>query len=210
MEYGVVEIPPTTEPNNSTTAAATATATNWHSTSRQKLAETLESRRTHIVVLSLVVLDLVFVLLEILISLFDRDDWEAHVAVKILGNLSLAIVCLFAVEQVLHLYAFGIRYFTSWLHLLDVCVIVGSLVAELMLKGREREAASLLIILRFWRVLRVMDAAALAVEMRMEKEQQEMRRQMAILKSQLEDKQNECEVLRQQLDGCTCTARNVK
>jgi FlaA1/EpsC-like NDP-sugar epimerase len=205
MDHGTVDIPPNVGPTNTTTTLADS----YYSASRSKLAEILESRRAHLIILSLVVLDLFFVLVEILISLFDRDEWEAHIAVNILSDLSLAIVCLFAVEQALHLYAFGIRYFASWLHLLDVCVIIGSLVAELILKGREREAASLLIILRFWRVLRVMDAAALTVGIRMEQEQQELQKQIAILKGQLADKQNECETLQRQLDSCTCAARNT-
>ncbi|KAI9598415.1 hypothetical protein BDF19DRAFT_432448 [Syncephalis fuscata] len=184
VSHGIIDMPSSAELEDATTASNS----DQHLPLRRKLAQILETRKAHVIVLVLVVLDLVFVLIEILISLFERDDWEAHIAVKILSELSFAVVCLFAFEQLLNLYAFGLRYFASWLHMLDA----------------SREAASLIIILRFWRVLRVMDAVALTVEMKTEEKEKQLKAQILTLQTRLEAKEHECEDLHNQLLNCTC------
>ncbi len=79
-----------------------------------------------------------------------------------LGHLSLAITSIFLAEIALALYAFGISFYNplgtvihASLHLLDAAVIIGTFVIEVFLRGRERELASLLILVRLWRLVKL-------------------------------------------------------
>lgn len=67
-------------------------------------------------------------------------------------------------EIILALFAFGPRYYNPFggfplatLHLFDAFVIVTAFVLEVVLKGREQQFAALLIILRFWRIMKLME-----------------------------------------------------
>ncbi|KAI8869084.1 hypothetical protein GQ42DRAFT_163676 [Ramicandelaber brevisporus] len=191
------------------------------------LAEFFESKRGHSLILVLVGIDLVCVLAEIAVSLFetcqcDNSDPEkghggggggghhdidielAEKILSVLSSISIGILFVFLFEIILKLHAYGLRYFIphkshnhnhnhnqnhsysqnqnhdhnqqnhgsngghdptfSWIHTLDAVVVIVSLVLEIVLKGREREVASLLIVFRLWRIIRVMDAVALSVK----------------------------------------------
>jgi hypothetical protein len=86
----------------------------------------------------------------------------------VLSHVSLAITTLFLIEIPLQLWAFGVRYYNpirgsgdgervmfGWLHLFDAAVIVTTFILEVVLKGRERELAGLLILLRLWRLVKL-------------------------------------------------------
>lgn len=87
---------------------------------------------------------------------------------EVLSHVSLAITTLFLIEIPLQLWAFGVRYYNpirgsgdgervmfGWLHLFDAAVIVTTFVLEVVLRGRERELAGLLILLRLWRLVKL-------------------------------------------------------
>jgi hypothetical protein len=84
----------------------------------------------------------------------------------ILTYTSLTITSLFVIEIPLHIYAFGSKFYNpfakgeeatvhSGLHFLDACVILVTFIIEVFLKGRERELASLLILFRLWRLVKL-------------------------------------------------------
>jgi hypothetical protein len=87
---------------------------------------------------------------------------EAPHWLLILALISLSITTLFLIEIPLALYAFGVRYYVPFggyplagLHLFDALVIVTTFIFEFALKGRERELAGLLIMLRLWRLVKL-------------------------------------------------------
>lgn len=64
------------------------------------------------------------------------------------------------------MWALGLRYFNplgktihASLHLFDAVVIVTTFVLEIVLRGKERELASLLIVLRLWRLVKLVGGA---------------------------------------------------
>jgi len=92
---------------------------------------------------------------------------------EVLSHVSLAITTLFLIEIPLHLWAFGVRYYNpirgsgdgekimfGWLHLFDAMVIVTTFILEVVLRGRERELAGLLILLRLWRLVKLVGGVA--------------------------------------------------
>ena len=86
-----------------------------------------------------------------------------------LSYISLAITSLFLIEIPLALWAFGPKYYTprvggpyAALHLFDACVVIVTFVLEAVLRGRERELAGLLILLRLWRLVKLVGGACLS------------------------------------------------
>ena len=85
---------------------------------------------------------------------------------EVLSHISLVITILFLIEIPLTLWAFGWRFYDpvhgkdhgfhhTPFHLLDAVVILGSFVSDVFLRGRERELASLIVLLRLWRLLKL-------------------------------------------------------
>ena len=87
---------------------------------------------------------------------------DAPLWLDVLAHISLGITTLFLVEVPVTLWALGPAYYNPFgsfphasLHLFDALVILGTFVLEIVLKGRERELAGLLIILRLWRLVKL-------------------------------------------------------
>lgn len=80
----------------------------------------------------------------------------------ILAHLSLTITTLFLAEIPITLWAMGFKFYNplgsvphASLHLFDSCIILITFVLEIVLRGREQELAGLLIILRLWRLVKL-------------------------------------------------------
>ena len=80
----------------------------------------------------------------------------------ILSHLSLVITTLFLVEIPLSLWAFGLRFINPFgpvphasLHAFDSLIIITTFVLEIILRGKERELVGLLVILRLWRLVKL-------------------------------------------------------
>lgn len=90
------------------------------------------------------------------------DGPDAPVWLEVLSRISLAITTFFLVEIPLSIFAFGLQFYNpfgpvphSGLHLFDAIIIGTTFILEVVLRGRERELASLLIILRLWRLVKL-------------------------------------------------------
>jgi hypothetical protein len=64
-------------------------------------------------------------------------------------------------------YIHTCRYFTSKFHVFDASIIVISFVFEVTLQGVEEEVASLIIILRLLRVIKIVDEISVGAEEQM-------------------------------------------
>jgi voltage-gated hydrogen channel 1 len=88
------------------------------------------------------------------------------------------------------------RYFNSAFHVLDATVIIASFVIDVALKGGLEEAGSLIIVLRLWRVFKIIEEFSTGAEDQMdqlyeqieklEKEKEEVNRENVALKERLE------------------------
>jgi len=72
------------------------------------------------------------------------------------------ITTLFLIEIPLTLWSFGFEFYKPYgqvphasLHLFDATIIITTFVLEVILKGKERELAGLLVTLRLWRLLKL-------------------------------------------------------
>jgi hypothetical protein len=94
----------------------------------------------------------------------DKSPQPDPAWLEVLAHVSLAITAIFLVEISLALFAFGPNFFNPFgkvplapLHLFDAFVIITTFVLEVVLKGKEEELAALLITLRFWRIVKLVE-----------------------------------------------------
>lgn len=170
---------------------------------RQRWHGLLESHRTHILILCLVLLDLAIVMTEVFAELFQYQkciDFEAaalgekfHVAqaVEVMAEvfrwISVGIMGLFVLEMVAKLIVFRLQYFTQhWLHLFDAVVVLLSFFASLFLQGASETIASFFIFLRLWRVFRIIDGVAVAMEDSKEKKARQLAHEIDQLKLEVD------------------------
>ncbi|KAJ6596790.1 hypothetical protein DFH09DRAFT_904888 [Mycena vulgaris] len=89
---------------------------------------------------------------------------------SVLSHISLGITAFFLLEIPLTLWALGPRFYNPFgtvphgaLHAFDAFIIVTTFVLEVVLKGREQELAGLLIILRLWRLVKLVGGVSVGV-----------------------------------------------
>ncbi|KAH8821032.1 hypothetical protein F5884DRAFT_653287, partial [Xylogone sp. PMI_703] len=146
--------------------------------SRSALQSFLSSRTQHYTILALVALDVLGILADIFITLYQceqqkskphsgKDIWDS--VRDGLGIAGLVFSCLFMVELALSICAFGWAYFgSSWFHCFDATVIVASFVIDVVLKGVVEEVASLVVILRLWRFFKIVEEFSVGAEEQLE------------------------------------------
>jgi len=105
---------------------------------------------------------------------------------EILHWITVSILIIFNAELLLKFLVFGFKYFVhSWMHSLDALIVVSSLVLTVVLKGKAQEAVSLLILLRFWRIVRLVDALLVALSFQHEKEKEKMESELKQLREEV-------------------------
>ncbi|KAL7332189.1 hypothetical protein PS15p_204268 [Mucor circinelloides] len=173
---------------------------------RESLGEKLENENFHLAVLGLILIDATCVVIQIIYTFFHEcqvpvvlytGSHEASyllVAFEMAEVISIVICLLFLVECLLSLVAFGPKYYLpGWphwkLHVFDATVVITTLVLEVGLKGKEREVAGLLIILRLWRVVKIIEAAILSVSFAHAEELEELRASYAELEAKYKQEQ---------------------
>ncbi|WOO78019.1 Voltage-gated hydrogen channel 1 [Vanrija pseudolonga] len=146
------------------------------SETQKKVGELLEAKSTHRFLLMLIAIDAIFVLIDLgYVILNPPCEGEAKPPpiLEWLSQASLAIDLLFLLELPLEMYAFGPRFFGLSLqkrpaphfvlHIFDALVIIGTVILEIVLSGQERELAGLLVVLRLWRIVKLVGGVATGV-----------------------------------------------
>ncbi|GJC79339.1 voltage-gated hydrogen channel 1 [Colletotrichum liriopes] len=143
------------------------------SQSRTSLKDVLASRRKHYAVLALVSLDVATLMANIFVELvacdMKRDDepWVTSTR-RGLTLAGLVFSCVFLAELILCVMAFGWRYFNDWFHVLDGIVIVASFIIDVLSHGIVEEIASLVIVFRLFRFVKVVEEMSMGAAERME------------------------------------------
>lgn len=158
-----------------------------HSTlqsTRHDLQRFLTSKLGHYAVLLLVSLDVSCIFADFLLSLYLcehacnhesfeswTDDQSLHKIEKaqaVLGTVSLIFSCLFLAELLASIWAFGTSYFKSKFHVFDGIIIIASFIIDVCMKGVLEEVGSIVIVLRLWRVVKIVDELSAEAQEQME------------------------------------------
>jgi len=141
----------------------------------EKTAQVLEHRLLHKAVILMIVIDASCVLADLIYTFLSPgctppEGEDAPQWLEVLAHISLAITTFFLIEIPLSIYAFGFTFYNpfgpvphSVLHAFDAIIIVTTFILEVALKGREQELASLLIIFRLWRLVKLVGGVAVGV-----------------------------------------------
>ncbi|XP_076804670.1 voltage-gated hydrogen channel 1-like [Clavelina lepadiformis] len=136
-------------------------------TSKEKLKHILHSKPVHITIIVLVILDVIFVVLELLIDLDAITLEESNPLPSILHGFSIAILSAFMVEIGIKIYADYKHFIHHKVEVIDAIVVVVSFGADLALAFDEESilaAIGLLVILRLWRVLRIFNGVIFTIK----------------------------------------------
>ncbi|RYP44697.1 hypothetical protein DL768_008864 [Monosporascus sp. mg162] len=148
----------------------------------------LSSRTQHWLVLVLIILDVAGILSDIFIGsitceLGRRDEAWVSAVRQALTTFSLVMSCTFMLELALSVFADGLAYFKDRLHCFDAFVIVVGFGADLLEHGTVEEIASLVVILRFWRIVKLVDE----VPVQASQQTEDLRRKIKDLEKQNQD-----------------------
>ncbi|KAJ9607649.1 hypothetical protein H2200_007727 [Cladophialophora chaetospira] len=171
---------------------------------RHNLQRFLSSKWGHYFVIILVAADISCIFADFLVSLhvceharekrFNLHAWK--LAQEVLSYTSLVFSTLFMAELIGSVFAFGFHYFTSLFHAFDAAVILIAFILDLALRaGPLEEAGSLVVVLRLWRVFKIIEEFSSGAE----DEISELQGTIEVLRREKEDLGKENEQLRMQL-----------
>ncbi|XP_034036770.1 voltage-gated hydrogen channel 1 [Thalassophryne amazonica] len=139
-------------------------------TFRDSLRRLYSSNRFQVAVVCLVILDAIFVLAELLIDLSVIQLEHGHIAPQVFHYLSLALLTFFIMELAGKLYAYRLEFFQHKFEVFDGLVVVVSFILDIIFVFREDafDGMGLLILLRLWRVARIINGILVSVKTRAE------------------------------------------
>ncbi|XP_055461943.1 voltage-gated hydrogen channel 1 isoform X1 [Psammomys obesus] len=139
---------------------------------RGRLRKLFSSHRFQVVIICLVILDALLVLAELLLDLRIIKPDEKDYAEKAFHYMSFAILVFFMWEIIFKIFVFRLEFFHHNFEILDAIVVVLSFVLDLVLlfKKHQFEALGLLILLRLWRVARIINGIIISVKMRSDRQ----------------------------------------
>ncbi|XP_051540169.1 voltage-gated hydrogen channel 1-like [Myxocyprinus asiaticus] len=135
---------------------------------RDSLRRLYSAEKFQIVVVSLVILDAIFVLCELLIDLSIIEADHHRIAPQVFHYLSLALLTFFMVELCGKIYAYRLEFFRHKFEVFDGIVVVVSFILDIIYISKEDafDAMGLLILLRLWRVARIINGIIMSVKNR--------------------------------------------
>jgi voltage-gated hydrogen channel 1 len=149
---------------------------------RARTRSFLSSKWGHYLILFMVAVDVACIFADFLIELRVCELRERHqtidrqwgLAQEALGLVGLIFSCLFMVELIASVLSFGLGYFRSKFHTFDALVIVLAFILDVALRGVVEEIGSLVVVLRLWRVFKIIEEMGdISAEM-MEKYEEEL------------------------------------
>ncbi|XP_010295218.1 PREDICTED: voltage-gated hydrogen channel 1 [Phaethon lepturus] len=152
------------------------------------------SRRFQILVVCLVILDALLVLGELLMDLKIIHPDKYNITPKVFHYLSLSILTIFLVEVGFKVFVYRREFFHHKFEVLDGIVVIVSFILDVVLIFREHEfeAVGLLILLRLWRVARIINGIILSVKTRSEQQVSKLKQANLKLATKVEQLEHSC------------------
>ncbi|NXW39924.1 HVCN1 protein, partial [Nyctiprogne leucopyga] len=161
---------------------------------KHMMKKLFSSHRFQILVVCLVILDALLVLGELLIDLKIIQPDKYNITPKVFHYLSLSILTIFLVEVGFKVFIYRWEFFHHKFEVLDGIVVVVSFILDVVLIFREHEfeAVGLLILLRLWRVARIINGIILSVKTRSEQQVSKLKQANLKLATKAEQLERSC------------------
>ncbi|XP_036597521.1 voltage-gated hydrogen channel 1 isoform X1 [Trichosurus vulpecula] len=139
---------------------------------RTVMRKIFSSHRFQVIIICLVIMDALLVLAELMLDLKIIQPDQDRYAARVFHYLSIAILTFFMIEVALKLYVFRMEFFYHKFEILDAVIVIISFVLDIVLLFQEHvfEALGLLILLRLWRVARIINGIIISVKTRSERQ----------------------------------------
>ncbi|XP_049645328.1 voltage-gated hydrogen channel 1 isoform X2 [Suncus etruscus] len=169
---------------------------------RTLLRKLFSSHRFQVVIICLVVLDALLVLAELILDLKIIKPDQNNYAARVFHYLSIAILTFFMMEIFLKIFVFRLEFFHHKFEILDAVVVVVSFVLDIVLVFREHEfeALGLLILLRLWRVARIINGIIISVKTRSERQLLRLKQMNAQLAAKIQHLEFSCTEKEQEIE----------
>ncbi|XP_069816923.1 voltage-gated hydrogen channel 1 [Dendropsophus ebraccatus] len=163
-------------------------------TLRDALKWLFHCHKFQIVIVCLVILDALFVLIEILLDLELLAEKVDHIIPEIFHYLSISVLSFFLLELVGKLYAFRLEFFHHKFEVFDAVIVVISFIIDVVYVTREDvfSAVGLLILLRLWRVARIVNGVILSVKSRAEEKINKLKEKQETLLARVSELEQQC------------------
>ncbi|XP_071618893.1 voltage-gated hydrogen channel 1 [Heliangelus exortis] len=176
--------------------------TRSHISFQDMMKKLFSSHRFQILVVCLVVLDALLVLGELLMDLKIIHPDKYNITPKVFHYLSLSILTIFLVEVGFKVFVYRWEFFHHKFEVLDGVVVIVSFILDVVLIFREHEfeAVGLLILLRLWRVARIINGIILSVKTRSEQQVSRLKQANLRLATKVEQLEHSCEEKEQEIE----------
>ena len=145
---------------------ADLTPSSRHYRYRENARHWLGSKYQHCLLLTFITLDVFCIFADIFISLYTCDVGRNRPATtkhrlkrtqEGLTIISFIFSCIFLLELIVTLWAFGLRHLKSGFHIFDATVIIAGFVLDVVLRGVNAEVASLVVLLRLFGFIKIIE-----------------------------------------------------
>ena len=156
-------------------------------------------------IIALLVVDMFVTTAELLLDVYEKKHSvarrKAHLALYIVG---VCVLGLFVIEVFMKMVAFGWRFITKIMFVFDALIVFASFGLEIYYGMSEGLFVGLLIMLRFWRVIRIIYGVAYTAQVRAEerinrmkvvyaKENEQLKSDLARVQQMLQSQNQRCE-----------------
>ncbi|NXX84278.1 HVCN1 protein, partial [Urocolius indicus] len=168
--------------------------TRSHVSFQDMMKKLFSSHRFQILVVCLVILDALLVLGELLMDLKIIHPDKYNITPKVFHYLSLSILTIFLVEVGFKIFVYRWEFFQHKFEVLDGVVVAVSFILDVVLifHEHELEAVGLLILLRLWRVARILNGIILSVKTRSEQQVAKLKQANLKLATKVEQLEHSC------------------
>ncbi|GIY77354.1 voltage-gated hydrogen channel 1 [Caerostris darwini] len=130
-------------------------------TCREKLCTLFDSHKFQIGIIALVLIDCIIVIAELILEA-KHQELNDKTLPHVLHYMSIAILSVFIVEIILKIFAFRAEFFRHKLEVFDAFVVFLSFALDIAFW--DQEAVDLIIVLRLWRVTRILNGIVMSVK----------------------------------------------
>ena len=161
---------------------------------RRKLRHFFHSHKFHWILGTLIAVDLTAVLTDIaLLIIWPQGSYRPPTVAWLetyLPYFSIGILSLFFIELLIQVFAFGVvKWFRNGFHIFDFVVVLATLIIEIvahvLFHHEVTTVFGLAIIVRLWRVIRVIHVTTEALDLPHEEEVHELKKKIKMLEREL-------------------------
>ncbi|XP_057308502.1 voltage-gated hydrogen channel 1-like isoform X2 [Hydractinia symbiolongicarpus] len=153
----------------------------WLGHIRKKLRFLLHHHYFQIMICVLVLIDTAVVVTEIMVETSNKDGSPNHdmeVAEKVLHFTSLTILSFFMVEIITKIFAMGKEFLHHKFEIFDAVIVTVSFLLDVFLSsGGLKDGVEFLILLRLWRITRIINGIIVSIKTRAEEREEKLRKE---------------------------------